>query len=444
MKFSNFGRVVLALVASLVLAFGAQSCSYDYTEAYIIVTGSQYNQVASYREDNDTGKLTVAPGGVQSSGGTNPIRAALGSSGRYVYVLNQGGVTADSAGNLTYSEANVSVFSVGGEGSLSYQLSYSSQGLGSRRIAMSSNGEYLYVLDQYQPGTTSNVVAASTSQNSTTPCYDSTYGVYRPAGDITVFSISAATGQLFLVQNQQQQNALGTPLSYFPIGCGAIDFYLGSSFLWTAESQDPTSGDTQVVYTYAQSSTSGQLTQVSTPVQQITGATNNSSTNISVIAGSASNGYVYVLDSGNNIIYVFTPGSSGQLNAISTPSTANDSETGGMTALTTDSSSKYLYITNTTALGLGQSNSALSMFTITPSSGVLETLGTGTYGTGSGPVCIFEDPSKQYLYTADSASSTVVGAAYDPNTGLLTALPKGSTFSVVGTPTWCLYSSHTD
>jgi hypothetical protein len=48
------------------------------------------------------------------------------------------------------------------------------------------------------------------------------------------------------------------------------------------------------------------------------------------------------------------------------------------------------------------------------------------------------------MYTADSASSTVVGAAFDPETGTLTALPRGSTFPVIGTPTWCLVSSHTD
>jgi hypothetical protein len=38
----------------------------------------------------------------------------------------------------------------------------------------------------------------------------------------------------------------------------------------------------------------------------------------------------------------------------------------------------------------------------------------------------------------------MVGAAFDPNTGLLTNLKKGSTFAVIGTPTWCLADNHTD
>jgi 6-phosphogluconolactonase (cycloisomerase 2 family) len=448
MKLSNFGRIALALVASLVLAFGTQSCHYNFTEAYIIVTGSQYNQVASYKEDNDTGALVGAKSGVQSSGGANPIRAVLASTGRYVYVLNQGTPkVTDAAGAIQWTGAGISLFSIGGDGSLSFQLSYPSQGLGSRRMALSNNGAYLYVLDQYQPGPNDNVTPGSATQSASSPCYDSTNAVWRPAGDITVFSIDSATGRLFLVQNQQQQNSVGTPLSYFPIGCGAIDFCLGSGFLWTAEASDPASGDQQVVYTYAEANTTGQLTQVAQAVQPITGATDITVINGSTVGGTAGS-YVYVLDSGTNNIFIFTPGSQGQLNAISVPSAPNpvpnNPLTGGMTALTTDSSSKYLYITNTTALSLGQANSLLSLFTIDPSSGALTPLGTGTYPTGSNPVCIFEDPSKQYMYTADSASSTVVGAAFDPETGTLTALPRGSTFPVIGTPTWCLVSSHTD
>jgi 6-phosphogluconolactonase len=440
MKFSNVGRIALALVSSLVLIVGTQSCNYNYTEAYIIVTGSQYNQVGSYKEDNDTGQLFPAGGGVVSSAGANPIRAVLLTGGRYVYVLNQGTPTVQSDGSIQWASANISLFSIGGDGSLSYQLSYPSQGLGSKRLALSINGNYLYVLDQYQPGSTPNVTPASpTGPSAAYPCYDSTNNVYRPAGDITAFSIDPSTGRLFLVQNQQQQNALGTPLSYFPIGCGAIDMFLGSGFLYTAEASDPASGYTQVVYAYAQSNTSGQLTEVPTPAQPIVGATD-----ITAIGGSVSKQYIYVLDSGTNNIFIFSPGSNGLLTAISIPSQENDPQTGAMTSLTTDSSSKYLYITNTEALGLNNAQSALSIFTITPGSGVLVPATPPVYPTEATPVCVFEDPSKQYIYTADAGASQITGAAFDPNTGTLTPLPRGSTFNVVGTPTWCLYSSNTD
>jgi 6-phosphogluconolactonase len=439
MKFSNPGRIALALAASLTLIIGTQSCSYNYTEAYIIVTGSQYNQVGSYKEDNDTGQLTPSAAGVVGSAGSNPIRAILLNGGRYVYVLNQGTPSVDSSGNISWSGANISLFSVGGDGSLSYQLSYPSQGLGSKRLALSSSGGYLYVLDQYQPGSTPNQTPASTTESATYPCYDSTYNVYRPAGDITAFSIDPSTGRLFLVQNQQQQNSVGTPLSYFPIGCGAIDMYLGSNYIYTAEASDPATGYTQVVYAYAQSSTTGQLTEVPTPAQPIVGATD-----ITAIGGSASKTYIYVLDSGTNTIFAFTAGTNGLLTALANPSTPNNSATGGMVALTTDSKSAYLYIANTVSLAVGQPQSQLSIFEILPGSGQLVAASSPTYPEGSTPECVFEDPSRQYIYTADAGSSQVTGAAYDPNTGTLTALPRGNQWGVVGTPTWCLVSSNTD
>ena len=437
MKFSNIGRIGLALVASFILTFGTESC-YNYTEAYIIVTGSQYNQVASYKEDNDTGQLTAATPPV-SSGGANPIRAILLTGGRYVYVLNQGTQTVDSSGNITWKGGNVSLFSVGGNGTLSFQKSYTLQGLDPQRLALSASGSYLYVLDRYQPGLTTGVTTASASQSPTSPCYSTTNSVYYPAGAIEAYSIDASTGRLFLVQNLQQENSLGTPLSYFPVGCGAIDFYLAANFLYTAEASDPASGNAQVVYAYGANPSSGQLTQVPGGAQPIIGATN-----ISVIGASSGGAWIYVLDAGTNTIFIFSAGSNGLLNAAAIPSEPNDANFAGMDALTTDSQSKYLYVANTLSPSLGQPGSALSVFTITSSSGALTPATPPYYPTGSGPVCVFEDPSKQYVYTADANSSTMVGAAFDANTGTLTPLPRGSTFPVVGTPTWCLYSSNTD
>ncbi|MFZ0270409.1 MAG: beta-propeller fold lactonase family protein [Acidobacteriaceae bacterium] len=438
MKFSKFGRIALALAASLVIGFGTQSCNYDYTEAYIIVTGSQYNQIASYKEDNETGYLRPSPHDPLSSGGSNPIRALLLNGGRYVYVLNEGAPTYNSDGSITWSGGNISVFSIGGGGSLSYQLSYPSQGLGSIRMALSTSGTYLYVLDQYQPSTTPNTTPGSTATSTATPCYDSAHGVYRPAGDITVFSIDPSTGRLFLVQNQQQQNALGTPLSYFPVGCAPIDFHLVSSYLYTAEASDPASGNTQVIYAY-NAGTTGQLIQVPGGAQPITGATN-----IGYIGASANGTWIYILDNGTNQIFTFTQGSNGLLSAISGGAYPNFSGAAGMSAVITDSASKYLYVTNTQSPGLYQSGSVITAFDITASTGDLTTLAPGYFGTGATPVCIFEDPSHQYLYTADAGSSTVTGALIDPNTGILTDLRKGSSFTTVGTPTWCLYSSNTD
>ena len=447
MKFRKLGRIALATAASLFIGFGTQSCYY-YTEAYIIVTGSQYNQVASYREQNQTGILTQAPRSPQSSGGSNPIRALLLNGGRYVYVLNQGSPKTNADGSITWTGANISLFSIGGDGSLSFQQSYFSQGRGSLRLALSATGTNLYVLDQYQPsGSDPNTTPASPTVSTATPCYDSSANVYRPAGDVTAFSIDPSTGRLFLVQNQQLQNAFGTPLTYFPLGCGPIDFHFLGSYLYTAERSDPanTSTSGQVVYAYAVSATNGQLTQVPGGSQPVPGASN-----IGVLGASASGSWLYVLDNGTNQIFTFTQGGNGLLSAISTGAAPNVPTTSGMTALTTDSANKWLYVTNTQSTTLGQPGSVIAGFSITQGTGSLTqfNLDTGhstpVYGVGSTPVCIFEDPSHQYIYTANAGSSDITGSKIDPGTGTLTSLSKGSTFKTVGTPTWCLYSSNTN
>jgi 6-phosphogluconolactonase (cycloisomerase 2 family) len=448
MKFRKLGRIALATAASLFIGFGTQSCYY-YTEAYIIVTGSQYNQVASYREQNQTGILTQAPHSPLSSGGNNPIRALLLPGGRYVYVLNEGTPKTNPDGSITWTGASVAQFSIGGDGSLSSQQSYFSRGRGSLRMALSTSGTYLYVLDQYQPlGTDPNTTPASTSISTTTPCYDSAAGVYRPAGDITVFSVDSNTGRLFIVQNQQQQDAFGTPLTYFPLGCGAIDFHFLSNYLYTAENSDPTNPAItgQVIYAYSANPSNGQLTQVAGGSQPVPGASN-----ISVLGTSASGSYLYVLDNGTNQIFTFTNnGGNGLLSAISTGAAPNAPNAAGMTALTTDSNSRYLFIANSQSPSLGQSASVISGFDITQGTGTLTLFNinpannTATFGVGTTPVCIFEDPSHQYIYTANAGSSDITGSKLNPNTGTLTNLSKGSTFKTVGTPTWCLYSSNTD
>ena len=50
----------------------------------------------------------------------------------------------------------------------------------------------------------------------------------------------------------------------------------------------------------------------------------------------------------------------------------------------------------------------------------------------SGPVCMVEDPTNKYLYISDHNSGQVTGKLFDPNTGALSQLTRGSTFSATG------------
>src|ERR1700759_3074870 len=118
MKFKKFGRVAMALVVFLGLGFGITSCSTNFTVAFMYVTGGQYNQIVAFRILNNTGNLVGVSGSPYGSGGPDPIRELVSSTGRYLYVLNHGSASSDSTGNIAYSGENISIFSIGGSGNL--------------------------------------------------------------------------------------------------------------------------------------------------------------------------------------------------------------------------------------------------------------------------------------------------------------------------------------
>ena len=65
------------------------------------------------------------------------------------------------------------------------------------------------------------------------------------------------------------------------------------------------------------------------------------------------------------------------------------------------------------------------------------------FGSGSGPQCIVEDPSDQFVYEANEYDSTITGRALDPNTGDLNRMRTTSSYTLQGQPTWCLVDGRT-
>ncbi|HEX3473163.1 MAG TPA: beta-propeller fold lactonase family protein [Silvibacterium sp.] len=443
MKFKKFGQISLALVVSLGLGFGVTSCSNDFTVAYLYVTGSQYNQIGGFNIFNNTGNLKAVTGSPFGSGGTNPIRAVVSSTGRYVYVLNGGKPTTDSSGNVTYTGANISVFSIGGNGTLAFQQSYTSQGTGSLRLGFSTTGSFLYVLDEYMPQTLVQggpIVTAQPTQSAAFPCPDpSNAGLWHPTGSITAFSVDGNTGRLSLITNNQQQDSTGAQLTTFPVGCFPIDLKVSAGFLFTADNgPEPGTSNKQTIFEYALNSTNGQLT-LTTNSELVTTADQ-----ISAIGSDSASKYFYVLDTGGNQIFYYTLGTNGLLQAVTGSPAANAPTASNPIALTSDSKSKFLYVANAgPASGTTNPNSVITGFTIA-SNGVLAPIAGGTTGTGSGPQCILEDPSNQFIYTADAGSNTVTGHVLDPNSGVLTDLRNATSYGTVGTPSWCVATNHTN
>ena len=66
-------------------------------------------------------------------------------------------------------------------------------------------------------------------------------------------------------------------------------------------------------------------------------------------------------------------------------------------------------------------------------------------GSGAGPQCMVEDPTNQFIYTANFNDSTVTGRVLDQNSGVLNQLPgkANKSYAIPGPATYCLVNGRT-
>jgi 6-phosphogluconolactonase (cycloisomerase 2 family) len=397
------------------MGLGMTACG-GGTVGFMWVLGTQYNQIAGFKIDDFTGNLTQVIHSPFSSGGSNPVSLTVTPDGRFVYVANKGtsGATSTDCGGVS---GGITEFSVGGGGILTFQQCFTSQGSNPVWISRDSSGSFLYVLDSQAPAVN---------------------GVLPNNGDITVFAIDSATGRLTLVLNQQIKDPItGAQLTYFPVGqMPKMMQFGGASCLFTLNND-------QTVSPYAVG-TGGQLNLTSNTTVPL-GSTN--ATSLSVNGAS-----VYITDAGQvntpGQILPYTVGSSCALQTANGGAVSNLPQTSSPSYSLTDGKGKYLYILNqSTTNSNSPSYSSISAFTIDPTSGKLAQLpdtGNNPYKSGSGPVCMVEDPTNNYLYTSNSVDGTVTGFRIDNNSGELSDLKRGSTFTATGQATCLAISPHVD
>ena len=428
MKWNTLGRAVLALAASAACTFGMTSCSRSYTVGYFFVTGAQYNQVSTYKIQNDTGQLHLTK--TVGTGGYVPIQAIVSPGGNYLYILNAGCGERDQAPcsatqknpPATPQPSQIDLFSIGGQGVLTHQQTFTSQGINTRNIVISGN--YLYALDEFAP------------DNASGP---------QTIGAVTAFSVDSNTGRLTLVQNNQQKDANGLPLTYFPVGTNPTWLALGGSSAFIAE-QGPAGGGTaddpsQAIFIYGQNTSNGQLTLTqSTPTP--TGATQ-----LTYLYDTGS--VLYALDAGptgsTGQILPYTVAANGGLSAIA-PRQNNAQATSPLlpTRILKESSHNFLWVANS---GVSQVNgnpaSVITAYFIQNNNQLSDAnVGGNFIPVGAGPSCIVEDPSNQYVYTANFNDSTITGKKIDQRAGGLVALPRAMP-AAPGSPTWCTVSGST-
>jgi 6-phosphogluconolactonase (cycloisomerase 2 family) len=411
MKLSLMGRITLATLASLALGLGMSACG-GGTIGFMWVLGQQYNQITGFKVDDFSGNLTQIIGSPFSTNGTMPVSIVVQPGGRYVYVINQGTgggpTTADSSGNpVLHKETSggISLYSVGGDGVLTFQQTYQTTGSVPMWAVMDTGGSNLYVVNKYTPD-----LSVNTSN--------------QPVGAITAFSIDSSTGRLILLTNQVQKDKNNNPLTYFNVGTGPFMMRASGGCLFTLDSDNS-------IFPYA-FGTAGQIT-ITTPGFLPIGAQNLTSINVS-----GSN--VYLTDSAsaaaptNNRILPFTVGSQCSLTSLAGGAQNNQAGTSNPTYSMVDNGGKFLYVLNqsTTDTTVTTPFSTISAFNLNPTNGQLTNISGSPYQVGSNPVCMVEDTSNQYLYVSNRNDGTVTGFVLDQTRGELSSLTRGSTFPASG------------
>jgi 6-phosphogluconolactonase (cycloisomerase 2 family) len=437
MKFTKFGKALLMSALSVAVILGVSSCVESYTVGFLYVTGNVTSQssnsgiISGFKIDHNTGFLTPIDTLPISSGGANPVRAVLISGSRFLYVLNRG-VNSSGGSDCTSSDpcqnSNITQFAVGGNGVLTAQGTFFTQGINPFRLIADPSGSFLYVLDHDSPSSASCALALGTGVTS--------------CGDITAFSINSTTGRLQLILNAQATSANGAALPYFPIPSNPIDFQLISGYLLTL-SGTPSTGDSVFPYTFGVGT--GQLT-----INQ------NSAQPLGIYQGTAivsGAGYVYVLDNeGTDVpgtgassqILPFSLGANGALQAQTGGVVADDTTLNNPIYLLVESKGKFLYVANQGNNSQGtNAQSGLAGYVIDPATHQLSFIAGEPFGSGAGPQCLVEDPSDQFIYSADFNDSAITGRVVDPNSGVLNNLRNTTTFTLQGPATWCLVDGRT-
>jgi len=446
MKFTKFGKAVLISAISAVVALSITSCDESYTVGYLYVTGTVTNQtgnngiVSGYQIDHNTGRLVVVNGLPVASGGSNPVRAVLITGSRYLYVLNRG---VNSSGGSTCTTAdpcqgsNITEFAVGGDGILTAQETFFTQGINPFRIIGDPTGNFLYVLDHDAPDSNSVTGSAGTTNS----CSEALGAATTSCGDVTAFTVNQTTGRLSLIVNAQVTSASGAALPYFPVQANPIDFSLISGFVITLAGT-PATGDTAFPYTY--STTTGQLTINQNSTQPL-----GISQGTAMVPGS---GFLYVLDNEGTLvnngsasqILPFSIGTNGALQAQTGGAVPDDPTLANPIYLLVESKGKFLYVVNQGNDVQGTNpTSGIAGYVIDPTTHQLSFIAGEPYGTGAGPQCLVEDPSDQYILSADFDDSEATYRVVDPNSGALNNPRVTSQVTLQGPATWCLINGRT-
>lgn len=387
MKFNRPVQLLAVCGASLLAAGFLSSCSQltsTLTVDFVYVTSAKaagpnnYGEVNVYEINSESGRMRQLVTSPFPSGGRNPVAEATSPDQQDLYVVNE-------------DDNTIVQFVIGSDGKLYPQNTVNTPGI--FPMAVVTSGNYLFVLDTYQP---------LPKCSPASPC----------SGSVAVFPVLTAS-QAGALNPAQPADTLGTPVvnaginaSYWPLaltGSAAGDVFVptamnvagSGSYLYVAGYDSSTNQG--YVFGFAPGSDGTLAAIPGFPIQV--------GNHPSAIAGDKSGTYLYVTDSTRNLVYGFQINGGNLVSLNGSPF-----GTGGQpSAIVVDATGSYAFVAN------GQ-DSNLSVYSIT--SGTLSNL--GSYTTGIQPVAVGIDPSmNQYVYTANFLGNNVSGFQLNATNGSL-------------------------
>jgi 6-phosphogluconolactonase (cycloisomerase 2 family) len=409
MKWSQYGRITLALVASLALGLSITACNPSFTLGFVYALNTKFNpgEINAYTIDSVSGALTQTANSPFASGGQYPVADAVDNRSKWLYVVHE-------------IDNTVVEFSIGTDGKLYKQHTYNTPGTYPIADAIDPSSRYLFVVDSYAPGYNGvappnvNPICGGVVQNAgnLVPVQTSCANTVATQGCVVVYPISYADGSLGAPVSDGGQSCFpigpGPVLGSQPIGVTATAFV---NFLYVADQ------GTHSVYAYSVNYANGKLTPL---------ATNNFQAGVkpSAILSDPSGRFVYVTDEYANQLLGYDILTNGTLQSMVNGPFATDLFPYGIAA---DPRDKFLYVTNYNA-------NDVSAYNIDPATGNPIGNPGGTYGTGTAPTCITIEPAYgRFVYTANFIDNSVTGFELDPHTGALT-IALNSPFPATGNP----------
>jgi 6-phosphogluconolactonase (cycloisomerase 2 family) len=408
----SFGRVALALALSLGLAPLLTSCGNGSTFGFAYVLSSPSSTSSSiwvYKINNETGRLTAArTPSVPNTNYINPVYAVVSPNNQYLYVLYGPTINANTGLPNPNGQDAIVVYGIThDDGNITPLETYNTGGTEPVSLAIDPNGNFLYAVDFYQ-----------NAYNNASP----------GPGDLTIFSISSTDGSLSapgclngLTTSTGNGDICSYPVGYSP---RQVTQLANNSYVYVTNSgasvQSCSSTISGFQMTYSGSTFLG-LTPITFAAPAAPACQNPVPTGSLVVSANpnqpwaitsdSSSSYVYVTDAKQNLIYSAT---------VNAAATGSDPVAGDLTLTGTNSvgnspwntivdpTSAFVYVANA-----GSNN--LSAFAITSGTGVLSTITGSPFSTGTTPLCM--SSITPYLYTVNQVNGSVSGFEISSSSG---------------------------